>query len=304
MRFVTKMFSILFKAANAFLRAHAFHPWFCVLGIVGALVAWPAFAEQERGVFQTLGAWYTPVKDLSNTQSRLVFYRPQGDGLGVITLHIDGRYHTSLQDGAYSVICLDRASVNLQAQPGRSWARADASREVSQNVVTSGGQTLFVRLSEVLATRPRMDVVPSGVAAQEVQTTRQQMHSVSRVSSAMPCEEVVAPFLAFAPEIVTLSAQRAQDPAELAALMKRLSSQYHAFRNVSLHIMGHAQDFETEAANEAFSKELAISVQRYLLAQSARFAAITAEWRGSKDRQNAEDKPRQRVEIGITVLEN
>jgi len=298
------MLPILCRPVDAFIHAYAFRIWLVLVGISGAFFSWPAVAG-ERSITHALGTGYTPVKELSSEQSRLVFYRPEGDGLGVITLHIDGRYHTSLQDGAFSVICLDRALVNLQAQPGRSWARADPSREVSQNVVMSGGQTLFVRLTEALATRPRMEVVPSHVAAQEVQTTRLQTHSLSRVTLAKPCMEVAAtPSLAFAPEVVTLTAQSAQDPVELTQLIKRLESQYRTFKNVSLHIVGYAQDFETEARNDAFSQALASSVQRFWMSQSTHFAPITSEGRGSKDRQSVGDKPPRRVEIGITVLTN
>ena len=265
----------------------------------------PAAADEgERTIERALGAWYTPVQDLAFEQSRLVFYRPEGDGYGVITLHVDGRYHTSLQHGAFSVLCLDRASVNLQAQPGRSWARADAAREVSQNVVMSGGQTLFVRLSEALATRPRLEVVPAHSAAQEVQTTREQMHSLSRVASAKPCQQLQAlsPRLTFAPDVVTLSVQSAQNRAELAPLIQRLASQYKAFKGVSVHIVGHADDLGSEARNDAFSKDLAADVHRYWASQSTNFHPITSEGRGSKDRQNAAGQPARRVEIGLTVL--
>lgn len=145
--------------------------WLALAAMACACAVEAIAQDGQHGVERALGALYTPFKDLAPEQSRLVFYRPEDDGLGVITVHIDGRYHTSLQNGAFSALCLERASVNLQAQPGRSWARADASREVSQNVVMSGGQTLFIRLTEALATRPRMDVVPASTANAEVQAT-------------------------------------------------------------------------------------------------------------------------------------
>jgi outer membrane protein OmpA-like peptidoglycan-associated protein len=278
--------------------------WVARATLVGACVLTAQAQERDHGVDRPLGATYTAFKDLAPEQTRLVFYRPEGDGLGVITLHIDGRYHTSLQNGAFSALCLERASVNLQAQPGRSWARADAAREVSQNVVMSGGQTLYVRLSEVLATRPRMDVVPASIGAQEVQTTREQMHSLSRVPLAKPCFQASFPALVFAPEIVTLSAQSAKNPAELAQLLKRLEQQYGAFKRASVHIVGHANDLSNEASNDLVSKELAAEVQRYFVNQSTRFNPITSEGRGSKDRHNAGAQPTRRVEIGVTVLAN
>jgi outer membrane protein OmpA-like peptidoglycan-associated protein len=278
--------------------------WF-VFAVMACACALEAIAQDgQHGVERALGAWYTPVNDLAPEQSRLVFYRPEGDGLGVITVHIDGRYHTSLQNGAYSALCLERLSVNLQAQPGRSWARADPAREVSQNVVMSGGQTLFVRLTEALATRPRMDVVPASTANAEVQATRAQMHSVSRVALAKPCLQASAPpSLVFAPEIIVLSAQSAQNPAELAPLIRRLESHYGPFKRVSLHIVGHADDVGSDAQNDAVSQDLAAGVQRYFLSQTKRFNPITAEGRGSKDRHTASGQPVRRVAIGVTVLE-
>lgn len=279
------------------------HRWFALVTLFGACSFAAVAQDSQHGVERALGAPYTAFKDLAPEQTRLVFYRPEGDGLGVITLHVDGRYHTSLQNGAFSALCLERASVNLQAQPGRSWARSDTAREVSQNVIMSGGQTLFIRLSEVLATRPRMDVVPANIGAQEAQTTREQMHSLSRVSLAKTCLQASNPSLAFAPEIFTLSAQRVKNTVELAELLKRLEQQYSTFKRVSVHIVGHATDLGSEASNENISKELAAEVQLYFVNQSTRFSPITAEGRGSKDRQNAVGLPTRRVEIGVTVLE-
>ena len=258
--------------------------------------------ERGHGLDRALGQQYAAVKHLAPEQTRLVLYRLDGDGLGVITLHIDGRYHTSLQNGAFSAVCVERASVNLQAQPGRSWARADPAREVSQNVVMTGGQTLFVRLSEALGTRPRMDVVPAQIGAQEVQMTREQMHSVSRVSLSKPCLQVAPPTLAFAPEVLTLSKQSAQNPAEMALLIKRLERQFSGFKPVALHIVGHAADMTSESSNDNASKELAVEVQRYFVNHSTQFNPITAEGRGSKDRPTAAGQPTRRVEIGLTVL--
>lgn len=268
------------------------------------MLALSALAQDPGlGLDRALGQPYAALKNIAPEQTRLVLYRPEGDGLGVITLHIDGRYHTSLQNGAFSAVCVERASVNLQAQPGRSWARADSAREVSQNVVMSGGHTLFVRLSEALGARPRLDVVPAHIGAQEVQTTREQMHSVSRVSLAKPCLQVTAPALAFAPEVVMLSAQSAQSPAELAQLLKRLEGQYRGFKSLALHIVGHVTDMASEASNEQLSKELAGEVQRYFAGHSTQFNPISVEGRGSKDRQTAPGQPARRVELGLTVWE-
>ncbi len=273
-----------------------------LLVLVGACVFAAMAQDREHGIDRPLGGGYAPIKELAPQQARLVFYRPEDDGLGVITLHVDGRYHTSLQSGAFSALCLERASINLQAQPGRSWARADAAREVSQNVVLSGGQTLFVRLTEALATRPRMDVVSANSAAQELQTTREQMHTLSRVALAKPCFQATPPTLTFAPDVITLSAQSVKAPAELSELIRRLESKYSTFKRVSLHIVGHASDLGSDASNDSYSKDLASEVQRYVLAQSTRFYPVTFEGRGGKDRQNAVGQPSRRVEIGITVL--
>lgn len=295
---ITRTFGVSLRRPSTPLR------WFALVTLVGACVFAALAQDREHGLDRPLGVAYSAFKDLAPEQTRLVFYRPEGDGVGVITLHVDGRYHTSLQNGAFSVLCLERDSVNLQAQPGRSWARADAAREVSQNVVMSGGQTLFVRLSEALATRPRMDVVPASVGAQEAQNTREQMHSLSRVPLAKPCVQAATPSLVFAPELITLSAQSAKNPAELSQLLKRLEQQYRPFKRTSMHIVGHADDVGHEASNENVSKELAAEVQRYFVNQSTRFNPITSEGRGSKDRQNASGQPTRRVVIGMTVIEH
>jgi outer membrane protein OmpA-like peptidoglycan-associated protein len=264
-----------------------------------------AFAQADLTVVtQALGALFAPVNEVVEEQSRLVVYRPAGDGMGVITLHMDGRYHTSLQNGAFSTICLSSASINLQAQPGRSWARANPEREVSQNIVMSGGQTLYVRLSETLLARPKIEVVPLSVAAQEVFATRQQIHSISRVSAAKACVDRVRPTLAMAPDVTTLSAQNAQDPNVVTALVKRLAAKYGGLNRVAVHIVGHVEDAGSEASNQALSASLAQEVQHHFSGQSTRFNPITSEGRGSKDRSSTYLQFRRRVEIGVTVLDN
>lgn len=263
-----------------------------------------AFAQvQDTPSHPALGTLFAAVQEVDDEQTRLLIYRPNDEGGGVITLHMDGRYHTSLQPGAYSTLCLNAGSINLQAQPGRSWARADPEREVSQSVVMTGGQTLYVRLIETQLSRPKIEVVPVQVAAQEIIHTRRQIHSISRVKAAIPCVDKISPSLAIAPDVVVLSAQSAQDPNAIDALIQRLSTQYKDMRRVALSIVAHVEDAGSEAANQSLSTSLAQNIQQQFARRTNPFNPITSTGRGSQDSSPATVQLRRRVEIGITVLE-
>jgi outer membrane protein OmpA-like peptidoglycan-associated protein len=277
--------------------------------LLSSLAWWasPAvLAQSDTGQIQALGPAFAPVKEVIDGQSRLIIYRAVGEGSssGVITLHMDGRYHTSLQNGAFSMVCLSGAITNLQAQPGRSWARADPEREVSQSVVMSSGQTLYVRLSEPVVGRPKIEVVPLSVAAQEIVATRQQIHSISRVINRKPCISKVHPTLAMAPDVLTLSAQTVQDASAMAAVVQRLAAKYAGMGRVEVHVVGHVEDGTTEALNQTLSASLAEDAKRQFARASVTFGVITSEGRGSKDRLSTDSQLRRRVEIGITILEN
>jgi hypothetical protein len=277
--------------------------------LLSSFVCWasPAvLAQSDSGQIQALGPAFAPVQDVIDAQSRLIIYRAggEGSGSGVITLHMDGRYHTSLQNGAFSMVCLNGVITNLQAQPGRSWARADPEREVSQSVVMSSGQTLYVRLSEPVVGRPKIEVVPLSVASQEIFATRQQIHSISRVPNAKPCIGKVRPTLAMAPDVLTLSVQTVQDASAMAAIVQRLAVQYAGLGRVEVHVVGHVEDGATEANNQTLSASLAQEAKRQFAKSSDIFSPVTSEGRGSKDRASNELQLRRRVEIGITILGN
>ena len=146
-----------------------------------------------------------------------------------------------------------------------------------------------------------MDVVSERVAESEVQATREQIHSLSRVAQARPCHSAAMPYLTFAPHVITLSAQSVRNTSELAQLVQRLELQYSAFKSVSLHIVGFAHDTGSEASNHSASKQLASEVQRLIQAQTGSFRPVTAEGRGSKEQSNVRGQPASYVEIGITV---
>ena len=169
-------------------------------GLALACLAQTALAQSSatRVNIDAFGEAFTTALAAPAEQTRVFVYRSnQAANALPINIYLNGHYHASLLRGGFTEFCAAPGSVNIKA------ALDDASRlhtsklDAGQRLVLKAGQTVFLKVDE--SASPAVNLL-SGTAAQtkeDLQSTRRQIHTISRAKAAVTCAEpaavVVAP---------------------------------------------------------------------------------------------------------------
>lgn len=255
-----------------------------------------AWAQTSNTVIETattrievLGENFKPLAAVSPTQARIVVYSLPDTRLpGATSVFVNGAYHASLIQGAYSDLCYSTGPVELGARQMQVGQRAKDQPDTITTLQLQGARTHYLRVREQ-GGRPVLQPVAAEQALQELPKEKLQQHTISRV--AQPCIE--APALA-EPTRHTLAADtlfafaRADRNAMTATglgaidhLMVRLRNEYT--RLDRLHIIGHADPLGDYAINERLSIERANTVRQYIAGTGQINAPISAEGRGARE---------------------
>jgi OmpA-OmpF porin, OOP family len=253
-----------------------------------------------------LGATFTPPSAIGPSQARMVFYRASNrDTLpGAIGVFVNGRYHTSLVPGGFSQLCLAPGAVEIGARQFRVGQSARDNFDTVSALELPSSQTQFLSVVEVSG-RPVFKPVPANQAILEMAGTRQQMHTISRVSNAQNC--VAVPVTPVSPDtpvppvvaavqpdqfILSSDALFAFGKSDLAGLTDsgrrslehltaRIKDDYVKVERV--HVVGHADPLGSAAFNQRLSLERANTVSHFLKRQGQITAPVTSEGKGSRD---------------------
>lgn len=139
---------------------------------------------------EVLGERFAPPPALAPSLSRIVFYRQEDTRADAISIFVNNRYHISLVPGAWSQLCHGSGTVQLALRQVISVS--GPSKDRFDNVSTQafeGGQVQYFRVN-MASDQPVLGPVPDKQALQELSSTREQLHTVSR--AAQPCVEVTA----------------------------------------------------------------------------------------------------------------
>lgn len=121
-------------------------------------------------------------------QTRLVVYRPAGDGLkGAAEVQVQGRHHTVLTEGTFSDMCVLAGDARLTAQ----LLPPTAARSELPLAMTGGGLQ-YLRMA-VQDAQPVLVPVDEAQARQDLKGLRLQVHTLSRAG--MPCSADPAPLM-------------------------------------------------------------------------------------------------------------
>ena len=256
----------------------------------------------EGTVDQPLGSAYVAPKKLSPKTVRVTLYRPATDtGKGVAHLTVNGQYHTSLQRGAFSEICVEPREFSLAAHI----VELDQDTDNTQSSLSfnpKAANDFYLRLQGDSANTTVITPVVDAVARKELQSTRRQIHVASRVADAAECverpvptEPVVAPVV-LKTENITLASDAlfgfgksdingisAEGRAALDALAVKLKQQHGNFDKTRVHIVGHADPLGNPDSNLRLSAARANTIRAYL-AQGG----ISADKLSSKGRGDTE----------------
>lgn len=274
---------------------------------------------------EVLGAAYAQGHvNVASRQSRLVVYSLQNTLLpGATSLFVNGSYHASLIQGAYSELCYRPGNVEVGARQMQVGQRAKDQPDTITALELKPGQSQYLRVS-AQSGRPVLQPVTAAQALQELPATRLQQHTISRVSQ--PCELVAAPAPVAEPLRHTLDADSLfafgrsdrngmmdQGIQAIDQFLNRLGTDFS--RIDRLHIVGHADPLGSEAVNQRLSLERAHTVRQYIERSGRLQAPITVEGRGSRELVTANcprvssaasracNAPNRRVVIEITGLQ-
>ena len=299
-----------------------------------------ALAQQQNNDFRTgpvtdpIGETYKNSSVADANLSKVTVYRAaEGSGLGAVGLEINGHYHTSLQQGTFSELCMaGPAKVSVSSRMVRTGELVKNARDSAIQVELKPTQETFVRMTDSGNGRSSFRMVESSAAKSELKQARRQVHAVSRVPNAVSCvPQDAVQVTAIAPatqiEVITLGADALFEfgksdadsisyigRAELDKLIARLQTRYGTFDKKQIQIVGYADPLGTDAANKRLSTARAQTIKNYMIAGGIPAGRITSEGRGSSSpivancsrvatpQSIACNKPNRRVVVGVAVL--
>lgn len=299
----------------------------CLLPLTEAVAAEPAANEP-------LGAGYKAPLAVAASISRITFYRTAANfDSGVTRLLVNGAYHTSLQVGGFTELCmLAPARLQLSSRLVQTGEAAKNAGETSTFVNLKAGRDMYVRVAEVGNGRASFVVVDAAIAESELKQMHRQVHSVSRVQGAqtcpveeddvaisqMPNQQVETMTIGFDGLFVgtqtDVSGLSAEGRAELDKLISRLQKRYGNFKKSFIQITGYSDPLGTDAANMRISTMRAQAIKSYMVSAGIPSNRITSEGRGSvnpvvtrcpRDTTPASvacHKPNRRLIVGVFEL--
>ena len=268
-----------------------------------------------HGVKNPLGNTYAEPSGVELSQQRLVLYRsPTAKQPGVVSLYLNGKYHTSLQHNAYTVVCLEPSPTHLRANLLVPIERQGyQEQETFLELAAKAGDSAYIRVSESLDGRPRFDVVSSRIAITELQTARQQMHTHSRLNNKRDCKETQTRSTAhgaitlhtdvwFVQRKTELKGITPQSRRELDALIQKLDTQYKQNAVVHVLLTGHADDTDDAYQNEQLAKTRAQIVSLYLLSNGLSAQNLFIEWSAALNQTHPQDGyHNRRAELAVFI---
>lgn len=259
-------------------------------------------------ITKPLGDTYAAAPSPAIEQARLVIYRPRrtDEKAGVISVYLNDHYHTSLQQDAFVVLCLDHTQAQLRTRLIDAQGEQNAEQDTHSSMAFKRGQSVFLRLTELKTGRTRMDIVPAKTANQDLSLARQQKHALSRAPDARPCKQEHATIITFGSEAVFQPEQTALSPdgeKEMLQIVDKINRKYKNLEGAKVHVVGYADDTLEEPLNERLSLARANVVKAYLASNGLQKEAISHEGRGSKDKPLAMATGRsgRRVEVSVVV---
>ncbi|WP_158270675.1 OmpA family protein [Limnohabitans sp. Bal53] len=252
-------------------------------------------------------------------QSRIIIYRATGTNQpGAATVYVNDRYHASLIPGGYAQVCLPPGGAELGVRMVAVGRNPKDNLDSTTAINPKGGETSFLSVREQAGMLAVLQPVPAAQAMQELQGTRQQAHTISRVPNAEKCIDAgpAAPQVASQP-IHQAAASVASQPIHQAAasvalqqinlaadslfafgksdlksmstagrtsldnLISQIKTPYLSIERV--HIVGHADPLGSEVINDRLSTDRAKTVRDYLLVNGLQVSRIESEGRGSRE---------------------
>jgi OOP family OmpA-OmpF porin len=268
-----------------------------LMAILLALTSFSVRAQtEEHTILRPLGELYSSPPRVHPQLARMTFYRTESNqGTGATTVIINDRYQASLQPGGYTDLCMKPSVVDVGVSLQKFNERARELPDSAMFVTVKGGQDVFIRVVDLPKGRLSLVNVQPEVAFAELQKTRRQVHSISRVPGASACDQVTG---SPAPKAVAITlntdALFAYGRSDLSAILpygreqlehlaERLRTRYADFEQSQIQVIGHADPVGSVTGNQRLSEARAKTVANYLVRAGVNAGKIRSEGRGSSE---------------------
>jgi len=290
--------------------------------LLGSGVAWAqASIAPARGgdkVFGTvgdsLGGTYVAPMGADPKWVRVTFYRPSASvASGSARLEVNGVYHSTLQAGAYTDLCVAPGAFEFGVRMVKTGVSFENSPVAVLALQAAPAQHLVLRVNDRLAGRASLVSVDAQSAQDELRNTKRQIHAVSRVSQGSECVPAAGSARAgvavptpvgAAPagsgpavkEVVVLgvgtlfsfgasdfSAITPKGQEALSQLVGRLKATYGQDESLQIEITGHADPLGNALENQRLSVARAQAVRGYMVQKGIRAERISAKGVGSRE---------------------
>lgn len=250
---------------------------------------------QEHTINNPLGLAYVSPAPAHADLARLTFYRAAGAAVGVASLHINDRYQASLQPGGYTELCMKPSVADVGAMLQINGQPPKELPDTVTYITLKPGDNLFVRVLDLPKGQLSLVPVSAEVAYAELQKTRRQVHSISRVPGASACDRVTG---SPAPKTMAITFNtdalfqfgRADVAAilpygreQLDRLAQRITTRYADFEHSKIQVIGHADPIGNPIANQTLSEARATAVRDYLVTQGVSAERIDSQGRGAHE---------------------
>jgi len=295
--------------------------------LVGGNLAWaqspgaPSLFSDAPKVYGTvgdsLGGPYVVSGGVDPKWVRVTFYRPKSSvASGSARLEVNGVYHSTLQAGAYTDLCVAPGVFEFGVRMVQTGVSFESAPVAVLALQAAPAQHLFLQVNDRLGGRASLVSVDAQKAEDELKNTKRQIHAVSRVSKGSECVSakgnvgagVAAPTPVagnLAPpaapgsdvkEVVVLgvgtlfafaesdfSAITPKGQEALNQLVGRLKAAYGQDESLHIQITGHADPLGNALENQRLSVARAQAVRTYMVQKGIRAERISAKGVGSRE---------------------
>lgn len=284
-------FNNLFNVKQAALSA-----LICLFGLFTTASHAQVAAEAMGTASAPKGDEYTEAKQNPSKLARVTFYRPASVAdAGVTRLKLNGSYHTSLQNAAYSEVCVQAGNFELTSQIVKMGEDTINNKEATAVLEAQSGKDLFVRVLEQADGVLAMTPVKAEVAQAELKGTKRQIHVASRLTGPQDCltprtqaaspsnskEYVVLVDALFAAGGRDLASLTSEGRQELDLLIVDLKRAYVNLDSARIHIAGHADPLGNATVNQKLSETRAKAIRAYMVQGGVNGEHIVAEGFGA-----------------------
>lgn len=246
------------------------------------------------------GQSYGSGKKFIQKYARVTLYRPaQGFSTGVASISINGHFHTALQLGGFSEVCLEAGSFEVAAHMVKTGAELKNSKDDAATLNPKASQDLYVRVFEYGDGRATLTQVREEIAIPELKDVRHQLHAVSRFAQAKNCYGSEAEFgekeEKVTKENIVLGADALfefdrgdiegmtnEGRQSLDKLIAYLQKRYSNGNGVMVRVSGHADPLGSPLFNQRLSEARASAVRRYMIDGGITNQKITIEGKGAE----------------------